>query len=101
MVVTFLARSCFTSNGMNIPSETWVIILTLYLLSSALYLMVNFLKQLHNLLYQKPCLFNLSVSSLCLFMKVLKLSQILFILISDDMYTLYVGLAGILLHMNG
>ena len=37
----------------------------------ALYLFVNFLKELHNLLYQKPCLINLSVSSLCLSMHLL------------------------------
>ena len=108
LVVTFLARSCFTSNGMHIPCETWVITLTLYLLNSALYLFANFLKELHNLLYQNPYLINLSVSSLCLFTKVLNLSQILLILISCEMYTPYVGarillhiLARILLHMNG
>ena len=45
VVVAFLARSCFTSNGMHIPSKTWVLILTLYLLSSALYLLANILKK--------------------------------------------------------
>ena len=30
LVVTFLVRSCFTPNGMPIPSETWVLLLTLY-----------------------------------------------------------------------
>ena len=58
---------------MYIPSKTWVLIPPLYLLSSALYLFANFWKELHNLLYQNPCLINLSVSSLCLFTKVLKL----------------------------
>ena len=53
-VTTFLARSCFTSNGMHIPWETWVLILTLYFLNSALYFFTNSLKELHNLLYQTP-----------------------------------------------
>ena len=35
LVVSFLAASCFTSNGMHILCETWVLILTLYLLNSA------------------------------------------------------------------
>ena len=45
VVVAFLARSCFTSNGMHIPSKTWVLILTLYLISSALYLVENILEK--------------------------------------------------------
>ena len=47
-------------------------------------------KELHNLLYQNPCLINFfaSIRSLCLFTKVLKLSQILLILKSCEMYTL-------------
>ena len=73
LVVIFLARSCFTSNGMHIPLETWILILILYLLNSALYLFANILKELHNLLYQTSCLINLFASSLCLFMKALKL----------------------------
>ena len=101
LVVTFLARSCFPANGMHIPCETGVLILTLYLLNSALYFFANFLKELHNLLYQNPWLINLSVSNLCLFTKASTFSQILFIQKICEMYTPYVGLAGILLHMKG
>ena len=76
MVVTFLARSCFTSNGMHIPFKTWVLILTLYLLGSAYTsLQKNLEKNKNNLLHPNHCLINLSVSSLCIFMKVLKLEN--------------------------
>ena len=66
---------------MHIPCETWVLILTLYLLNSALYFFAIFLKELHYLLDQNPCLINLSVSNLCLFTKASNFyfSQILFI----------------------
>ena len=76
MVVTFLARSCFTSNGMHIPFKTWVLILTLYLLGSAYTsLQKNLEKNKNNLLHPNHCLINLSVSSLCIIMKVLKLEN--------------------------
>ena len=39
------------------------------MLDNALCLLTNFLKNLHNLLYQNPCLINLSVSSICLMTK--------------------------------
>ena len=64
VVVTFLARSCFTSTGMHIPSETRVIILTLYTQLCIITPCHLKKQQLYNLLYQNPCLFNLSVSSL-------------------------------------
>ena len=54
-------------------------------------------KFLDNLLYQNPCLINLSVSNLCLITKLWNVSHILLILMSCEMYTRYVGFAGILL----
>ena len=60
--------------------------------------LTNFLKNLHNLLYQNPCLINLSVSSLCLMTKLWNVSHILLILMSCEMYTPYVEFAGILLY---
>ena len=47
----------------------------------------NFLKNLNNLLYQNPCLINLSVCSLCLKTKLCNVSHILLILLSCEMYT--------------
>ena len=95
LVVTFLTRSCLTSNGIHIPSTT-VLILTLYLHISALCRLANFINELHNLLYQKPCFISLSVSSRCLLTKLSNLSQIRLILMSCEIYTPYVGLVGII-----
>ena len=47
--------------------------------------------------YQNPCLIHLSVSNLCLITKLWNVSHTLLILMSCEMYTAYVGFAGILL----
>ena len=73
------------------------LILTLYLHISALCRLANFLNELHNLLYQKPCFISLSVSSRCLLTKLANLSQIRLILMSCEIYTPYVGLVGIII----
>ena len=54
----------------------------------------------YSLSYLKPCFISLCVNSVCFALKALKLSQILPILTSWDMYTPYVGFAGILPSKN-
>ena len=63
--------------------------------------LANSLNFLHSLSYLKPCFISLCVNSVCFALKALKLSQILPILTSWDMYTPYVGFAGILPSKNG
>ena len=72
-----------------------------YLLNSTLCFWANFLKIIHNFMYQNPCLISLFVSSLCLLTKLEYVWHILLILMSYEIYTPYVGLAGMLLHMYG
>ena len=76
-------------------------ILTWNFLIKWLCFLANSLNFLHSLSYLKPCFISLCVNSVCLALKALKLSQILPILTSWDMYTPYVGFAGILLSKNG
>ena len=58
------------------------------------------LEKFNNLLYQNPCLINFLVSNLCPYDKTLEVSHILLILMNCEMYTPYVGFAGILLLRN-
>ena len=76
-------------------------ILTWNFLIKWLCFLANSLNFLHSLSYLKPCFISLCVNSVCFALKALKLSQILPILTSWDMYTPYVGFAGILPSKNG
>ena len=58
---------------------------------------IYFDKLLEKFTYQNPCLIRLSVGNLCLMTKLWNVSHILLILMSYEMYTPYVGLAGVLL----
>ena len=98
-MVTFLTRSPFTSRGVHIPSIICCLTPMSYLLNSTLCCLANFLKIIHNFVYQNPCLISLFVSSLCLLTKLEYVWHILLILMSCETYTPYVGLAGMLLHM--